>query len=83
MDSGISPDHPSFNNEGVPLPPSKWKGKCKFNSKLCNKKIIGARNLASKTEPPFDYSGDGSHIRSTAAGNFLDGANVFGNAYVT
>ncbi|KAF3442385.1 hypothetical protein FNV43_RR16301 [Rhamnella rubrinervis] len=88
VDSGISPEHPSFNDQGVPLPPSKWKGKCKFNSKLCNKKLIGARNLATKTEPPFDCNGHGSHTASTAAGNtaagnFVKGANVFGNTYGT
>lgn len=28
LDTGITPDHPSFNDEGVPPPPAKWKGKC-------------------------------------------------------
>ncbi|KAF3442387.1 hypothetical protein FNV43_RR16303 [Rhamnella rubrinervis] len=85
VDSGIFPDHPSFRDEGVPPPPAKWKGKCEFKSKLCNNKLIGARNLQKviKTEPPYDKDGHGSHTAGTAAGNFVKGANVFGNAYGT
>ncbi|KAF3442388.1 hypothetical protein FNV43_RR16304 [Rhamnella rubrinervis] len=85
VDGGILPDHPSFNDEGVPPPPAKWKGKCDFKSNHCNNKLIGARNLqrSSISEPPSDDSGHGSHTASTAAGNFVEGANVFGNAYGT
>ncbi|KAJ4848286.1 hypothetical protein Tsubulata_017956, partial [Turnera subulata] len=87
LDTGVSPDHPSFSDEGLPPPPAKWKGKCEFNGTVCNNKLIGARNFLSdadenpsKPDPPFDDEGHGTHTASTAAGNFVKGANVFGNA---
>ncbi|CAH8388167.1 unnamed protein product [Eruca vesicaria subsp. sativa] len=44
IDTGIWPDHPSFHDEGLGSIPSRWKGKCEFNSSsVCNKKVIGAR----------------------------------------
>ncbi|WMV40150.1 hypothetical protein MTR67_033535 [Solanum verrucosum] len=52
LDTGISPDHPSFSDKGMPPPPAKWK----------------------------DDNGHGTHTASTAAGGFVKGANVFGNA---
>ncbi|CAN1332695.1 Subtilisin-like protease 3 [Linum perenne] len=37
IDSGIKYDHPSFRDEGMPPPPTRWKGKCEFNGKkTCN-----------------------------------------------
>ncbi|OIT06149.1 subtilisin-like protease sbt1.4 [Nicotiana attenuata] len=73
LDTGIYPEHPSFDDEGMPPPPAKWKGKCEFNFTACNKKIIGGGT-------PLDEQGHGTHTSSTAAGNFVDGANVFGSA---
>ncbi|KAK6778538.1 hypothetical protein RDI58_025256 [Solanum bulbocastanum] len=52
LDTGIAPQHPSFNDNGMPNPPLKWKGK----------------------------SGHGTHTSSTATGNFVNGANFYGNA---
>ncbi|EEF51043.1 Xylem serine proteinase 1 precursor, putative [Ricinus communis] len=79
LDTGITPDHPSFNDEGMPSPPEKWKGKCEFNNKtVCNNKLIGARNLVSAGSPPVDDMGHGTHTASTAAGSPLQGANYFG-----
>ncbi|XP_050375605.1 subtilisin-like protease [Argentina anserina] len=83
LDSGIFPDHPSFGDEGVPPPPAKWKGKCDFNGTVCNNKLIGARSFnGGKTTgaPPVDDEGHGTHTASTAAGNFVKGAGVFGMA---
>ncbi|KAH0720790.1 hypothetical protein KY290_005786 [Solanum tuberosum] len=81
LDTGIDPQHPSFNDNGMPNPPLKWKGKCEFNvTTNCNKKLIGARNIALLNVPPSDDHGHGTHTSSTAAGNFVDGANFFGNA---
>ncbi|KAL3499443.1 hypothetical protein ACH5RR_038536 [Cinchona calisaya] len=79
LDSGITPGHPSFNDEGMPPPPAKWIGKC--DGSVCNNKLIGARNFVV-TEPgaPIDSDGHGTHTASTAAGNFVKDANVFGNA---
>ncbi|BFG31578.1 hypothetical protein CerSpe_178520 [Prunus speciosa] len=83
LDTGISPDHPSFSDEGVAPPPAKWKGKCDFNGTVCNNKLIGARNFhggQTTGGPPVDDEGHGTHTSSTAAGNFVKGANVFGMA---
>ncbi|KAL0393443.1 UNVERIFIED_CONTAM: Subtilisin-like protease SBT1.7 [Sesamum latifolium] len=81
LDTGISPDHPSFSDEGMPPPPAKWKGRCDFNvTTKCNNKIIGARYFNSFDDSPLDDDGHGTHTASTAAGNFVRGANVFGNA---
>ncbi|KAL3499447.1 hypothetical protein ACH5RR_038540 [Cinchona calisaya] len=82
LDTGIAPDHPSFGDEGMPPPPAKWKGKCEFNfTGGCNNKLIGARFFRSTGNgTPLDEDGHGTHTASTAAGNFVKGANVFGNA---
>ncbi|XP_055803540.1 subtilisin-like protease [Solanum dulcamara] len=80
LDSGITPKHPSFNDNGMPPPPAKWKGKCEFNFTACNNKLIGARNFVKTATSPLDGKGHGTHTSSTAAGNFVDGANLLGNA---
>ncbi|CAI9114985.1 OLC1v1015816C1 [Oldenlandia corymbosa var. corymbosa] len=80
LDSGITADHPSFSDEGMAPPPAKWKGKCEFHASKCNKKLIGARYFYEGVGEPVDENGHGTHTASTAAGNFVRGANVFGNA---
>ncbi|PKA45979.1 Subtilisin-like protease SDD1 [Apostasia shenzhenica] len=49
LDTGILPDHPSFNADGIPPPPSRWKGRCEFanyvSNSVCNNKLIGARSF--------------------------------------
>ncbi|GLT90967.1 hypothetical protein SLE2022_088790 [Rubroshorea leprosula] len=81
FDTGVTTGHPSFSDEGMPPPPAKWKGKCEFPTG-CNNKLIGARNFVSDSagQPPVDDDGHGTHTSSTATGNFVQGANVFGNA---
>lgn len=86
LDGGVSPDHPSFSDEGMPPPPAKWKGRCEFAA--CNNKIIGARSFnidgnttgGTVSELPFDDDGHGTHTASTAAGRFVNYADVLGNA---
>ncbi|XP_051119425.1 subtilisin-like protease [Andrographis paniculata] len=81
FDSGITPGHPSFDDTGVPPPPARWKGKCEFSGVACNNKLIGARNfLRGESGPPIDSDGHGTHTASTAAGNFVPGANTFHQA---
>ncbi|XXG67299.1 hypothetical protein AAC387_Pa06g0679 [Persea americana] len=87
LDTGVMQDHPSFSDERMPPPPPKWKGQCEFSA--CNKKIIGARSFDNGAkamlgrnvlDSPSDDSGHGTHTASTAAGAFVIGANVLGNA---
>uniref|UniRef100_A0A6J0PB25 Subtilisin-like protease SBT1.2 n=1 Tax=Elaeis guineensis var. tenera TaxID=51953 RepID=A0A6J0PB25_ELAGV len=94
LDSGISPDHPSFRDEGMPPPPAKWKGACDFSTFKCNNKLIGARYLVkgwdfmhkaygydgAEQEEPFDDYGHGTHAAGTAAGMFVANANALGQA---
>lgn len=89
LDTGITPEHPSFSDKGMPPPPKKWKGKCEFKKpNLCNNKLIGARVFRSDSaepgarvfrsdsaEPePVDVAGHGTHTSSTAAGYFVEGS---------
>ncbi|XP_055821862.1 subtilisin-like protease [Solanum dulcamara] len=81
LDTGIAPDHPSFSDKGMPPPPAKWKGGCDWNFfTKCNNKLIGARTFLENSNSPLDDNGHGTHTASTAAGGFVKGANVFGNA---
>ncbi|XP_030443490.2 subtilisin-like protease 1 [Syzygium oleosum] len=81
LDTGIFPDHSSFSDEGMPPPPTKWKGRCVFNGTSCNNKLIGARSLVVEGyDWPFDDDGHGTHTASTAAGAFVRDASAFGNA---
>ncbi|KAL3647602.1 hypothetical protein CASFOL_008570 [Castilleja foliolosa] len=81
LDSGITPAHPAFNDKNVPPPPATWKGKCELNFQACNNKLIGAQNFMHE-EPgqPIDIDGHGTHTASTAAGNFIPDANIYGQA---
>ncbi|KAK8650178.1 hypothetical protein V6N13_139826 [Hibiscus sabdariffa] len=80
LDTGVTPGHPSFSDEGMPPPPARWKGKCEFEGG-CNNKLIGARSFVQgEIGKPADEDGHGTHTSSTAGGNFVNGANVFGNA---
>ncbi|KAK7307819.1 hypothetical protein VNO77_41222 [Canavalia gladiata] len=86
IDTGIYPFHPSFNDERMPPPPSKWKGHCEFTGeRTCNNKLIGARNLLKSAidEPPFENFFHGTHTAAEAAGRFVENADVFGNAQGT
>ncbi|KAM3321922.1 subtilisin-like protease 4 [Capsicum chacoense] len=81
IDSGIFPDHPSFSDVGMPSSPAKWKGVCESNfTDKCNNKLIGARSYQVGYGSPIDDTGHGTHVASIAAGAFVKGANVFGNA---
>ncbi|XP_012835452.1 PREDICTED: cucumisin-like [Erythranthe guttata] len=86
LDTGIWPEHPSFNDTGFGPPPSKWKGTCTNTNFTCNNKIIGARYYNSENEyyqgdipSPRDSEGHGTHTASTASGIEAD-ASYFGLA---
>uniref|UniRef100_A0A6V7QYJ6 Subtilisin-like protease SBT1.7 n=1 Tax=Ananas comosus var. bracteatus TaxID=296719 RepID=A0A6V7QYJ6_ANACO len=71
LDTGISPRHPSFSDNGMQPPPPRWKGRCAFNASDCNNKLIGIRaflrGLDNATMSPYDDGGHGTHVASTAA----------------
>ncbi|WCJ37334.1 Subtilase family protein [Euphorbia peplus] len=92
LDTGAWPESKSFSEHGYGPIPSKWKGICQNDfdpSFHCNRKLIGARyfnkgyeavvgHLNSSFNTPRDKEGHGSHTLSTAGGNFVAGASVFG-----
>ncbi|KAH7687172.1 Peptidase S8 subtilisin-related protein [Dioscorea alata] len=89
LDTGVTPDHPSFSDQGMPSPPAKWTGVCGFTSATCNNKLIGARTFLEGTnavqptdtaQEPYDNNGHGTHTASTAAGMFVENANINGLA---
>ncbi|CAH9077532.1 unnamed protein product [Cuscuta epithymum] len=80
LDTGITPNHPSFSDEGISPPPPKWKGTCDSDVKAsCNNKLIGARSFIDGSSS-LDEEGHGTHTSGTVAGNFVKDASVFGNA---
>ncbi|XP_072995954.1 subtilisin-like protease [Typha latifolia] len=86
VDSGISENHVSFDDNEMSPPPLKWRGCCQFKGAcnpyvptICNNKLIGAQNFFP-FQTPTDKSGHGSHTASTAAGNFVSGAEVRGHS---
>ncbi|KAG4400423.1 hypothetical protein AAZX31_07G049000 [Glycine max] len=90
VDTGISPESESFNDEGLTKIPSRWKGQCESTIK-CNNKLIGAKffnkgllakhpNTTNNVSSTRDTEGHGTHTSSTAAGSVVEGASYFGYA---
>ncbi|GLJ35475.1 hypothetical protein SUGI_0713470 [Cryptomeria japonica] len=94
VDTGIWPESESFHDKGLDPVPSRWKGECesgeKFDSSMCNRKLIGARfnfSVGYKSHVGEDFIsardsyGHGTHTASIAAGSAVSEAsyNGFGN----
>ncbi|POO02869.1 Subtilase [Trema orientale] len=81
----------SFSDEGIGPVPSKWQGICQDGvrcNRYFNKGYTAYLNTLNSTFSPVrnstlfstrDHVGHGTHTLSTAGGNFVTGANVFGN----
>ncbi|CAN0863072.1 Subtilisin-like protease SBT1.6 [Linum grandiflorum] len=85
LDTGIWPHSESFGEDGMPAVPEKWKGECEerfgFKSAYCNRKLIGYRFFSKGAEAAGNDDQDhGTHVSSTAAGNFVTGTSFFGLA---
>ncbi|XP_031285389.1 subtilisin-like protease SBT4.14 [Pistacia vera] len=89
LDSGITPESESFKDTGFGPPPTKWKGSCKqyANFSGCNNKLIGAtyykvdrRDDRNDILSPVDVQGHGTHTSSTAVGNHIANASLYGLA---
>ncbi|KDP28200.1 hypothetical protein JCGZ_13971 [Jatropha curcas] len=87
LDTGIWPELESFNDKGLDPIPSRWKGVCQggegFPKTLCNKKLIGVRDLTrtgSGKNSVRDTAGHGTHTASIAAGKAVNNASFFGHA---
>ncbi|KAE8657058.1 Subtilisin-like protease SBT1.7 [Hibiscus syriacus] len=57
LDTGVWPEHKSFDDSQLGPVPSRWKGKCEvaknFSASSCNKKLIGARFFSKGYEAAF------------------------------
>ncbi|KAJ1414835.1 Peptidase S8/S53 domain [Sesbania bispinosa] len=89
LDTGITPESKSFKDDGLGPPPAKWKGSCGHYANFtgCNNKLIGAKYFKAdgRTDPldilsPIDVDGHGTHTASTATGNLVSNASLFGLA---
>uniref|UniRef100_A0A7N2RER2 Uncharacterized protein n=2 Tax=Quercus lobata TaxID=97700 RepID=A0A7N2RER2_QUELO len=90
LDTGIWPEHVSFNDQDLEPVPSRWRGKCdggdNFPENLCNKKLIGARYYSTELYEQQqqgsarDTDGHGTHTTSTIAGRHVPNASLLGFA---
>ncbi|MFS8003681.1 putative tripeptidyl-peptidase II [Helianthus anomalus] len=68
LDTGISPEEPSFHDQDLGPIPSEWKGECmegeKFTKNLCNKKVIGARYFTAGYEASNDIIDASNNVKS-------------------
>ncbi|GFP97709.1 co(2)-response secreted protease [Phtheirospermum japonicum] len=89
IDTGIWPEHPSFNDKYMRPIPLRWKGICMPGEEItCNRKVIGARYYDNLDEPGSmgttrDDNGHGTHVASIASGNYVWRASYYGLAQGT
>lgn len=68
LDTGIWPESESFNDTGMRLVPSHWKGSCEtgrgFTKRHCNRKIVGARAFYHGYEAAMGKINEQSEFKS-------------------
>ncbi len=78
IDSGINAAHPSFADVGADgynhnNPRGRTYGRCSSAPARCNDKLIGIYEFTDEApRDGSDTTGHGSHVASTAIGNFID-----------
>lgn len=77
-----TPTHKSFGDKGMPPPPARWMGACDIEVDSCNNKLIANRVFNASGLPYYgaDDGSHGIHVASTAAGNYVTGADFNGVA---
>jgi minor extracellular serine protease Vpr len=87
LDTGISPDHPGFQDSSLPMPAGYPKASSAANMALTNNKIIVARSyedILGEFEPDdaTDLNGHGTAVAMCAAGTVVNApyANISGTA---
>ncbi|KAJ8775282.1 hypothetical protein K2173_020286 [Erythroxylum novogranatense] len=67
VDTGIWSESESFNGDGMPPVPERWKGKCDGSKDLLEVNYDSARDL----------DGHSAHVSSTAAKNYVNDESYF------
>ncbi|KAG6621226.1 hypothetical protein I3842_Q027900, partial [Carya illinoinensis] len=74
--TGSWPESDSFSDKGFGLPPSKWRGVCRFSTNFtCNN---NGDVFGNDIRSPRDSNCHGTHTASIAAGNIVNMASVQG-----
>ncbi|KAI9118029.1 hypothetical protein K1719_010361 [Acacia pycnantha] len=68
FDTGVWPEHKSFDDTGLGPVPAGWKGQCEtgtnFTASKCNRKLVGARFFSNGYEAAFGPIDEDSESKS-------------------